>query len=115
MKAINKAQVIDLMKAICKDGMDNSCYSVDVFFTETNACEFYGGDAIEFYGAHSKDVAQPILLPGTYCALWFNEDDLSDFPSVSKCLDEDSLSESIDALMIYDFKGWLVLVCMDLL
>lgn len=102
MKAISKVQVIDLMNNINREGMDNSHWNINVHIRETNAEEFYGADG-----------ADEILKPGAYCAVWFDEDDFSDFPSLNKWMDN-SLSEE-NLVLLDNGKGWIVLICLDLL
>lgn len=102
MKAISKAQVIDLMDNINREGMDNSHWDINVRISETNADKFYDADG-----------AGVILKPGAYCAIWFDEDDFSDFPSLNKWIDNSLTEENI--VLLDNGKGWIVLICLELL
>lgn len=105
MKAISKAQVIDLFSDISKDGVDNSNYSIDVFVAPVKPEKWYGCE--DFY---CDD-----LQPGAYCALWIDDADCSNMPSVGKwidtCLEEDNML----VLSVNDSDQWIVLICLDLL
>lgn len=102
MKAISKAQVIDLMDKINREGMDNSHWNINVHISDTNAEKFYGADG-----------ADVMLKPGSYCAIWFDEGDFSDFPSLSKWIDKSLTEENI--VLLDNGRGWIVLICLDLL
>lgn len=101
MKAICKEEVIDLMRMLSKDGVDNSHYNVDMFVTEKDAGKFYGADGVE------------TLKPGAYCAIWFDEEDFSDFPSVDKWINTKLNEENI--AILDNGTGWIIVICLDLL
>lgn len=102
MKAISKEQVIDLMNNINREGMDTAHWGIDVHIRETNADKFYGADG-----------AGMMLKPGAYCAIWSDEDDFSDFPTITKWIDNSLTQENI--LLLDNGKGWIVLICLELL
>ena len=103
MKAINKAQVIDLMDKIQRDGVDNTHYSVDTFVSSVNPAKWYG----------CEDFCISTLQPGAYCALWIDDTECSNMPTVGKWIDQRLSDENI--LLMDADKGWCVLICLDLL
>lgn len=101
MKQITKIQVIELMDAICCDGMDNSNYNLSCVIQDRNSQELYGGeDGI-------------ILKPGAYCAIYSGEYDLSDFPKVAKFINN-HLSEDNFELIFNGDNGSIFIICLDL-
>ena len=105
MKAIDKKQVIDLMENINRDGVGNEEYNVDVFAFPHKPEEWYG----------CNDFGCEDLQPGAYCALWVDDTDCSNMPSVGKWIDEYLESDNIQLLSVKDSDGWIVLICLDLL
>lgn len=103
MKAISKAQLIDLLSYIGKDGVDNTNYGVNEFISPVKPEGWYG----------CEDSGCDVLQPGVYCAIWFDEDDFSDFPSLCKWIDENLTEENI--VLLDNGRGWIVLICLDLL
>ena len=101
MEAISKVQVLDLMNNINREGMDNSHWNINAHISDTSAEKFYGADG-----------ADEILKPGIYCAIWFDEDDFSDFPSLNKWIDKSLTEENI--AILDNGKGWIVLICLEL-
>ena len=105
MKAISKAQVIDLLSSISKDGVDNTNYDVDTFVTPVCPERWYG----------CEDSGCEDLQPGAYCALWVDDTDCSNMPSVGKWIDKHLESDNIQLLSVKDSCKWIVLICLDLL
>jgi len=101
MKAISKAQVIDLMDVLNKDGVYNSNYSIDVFVRDVDVSRHYGADGVD------------TLKPGAYCAVWFDESDFSDFPNVDKWINSKLTDENI--ALLDNGEGWIIIICLDLL
>ena len=101
MKAITKAQIIDLMSILNKEDVDNSHYNIDVHIRDTDVSRFYGADGVD------------TLKPGAYCAIWFDEPDFSDFPSLNKWIETKLSDENI--ALLDNGEGWIILICLDLL
>lgn len=101
MKEISKAQVIDLMNVLNRDGVDNSHCDINTFTSET--------DPHTYYGADEDDK----LEPGKYCAVWFDEDDYSDFPNVLNWINENLTEENVALLECEESS--IILICLDLL
>ena len=105
MKAISKAQMIDLFSNIRRDGVENTNYDVDVFVSSHKPEEWYGCD----------DTGCEDLQPGAYCALWVDDTECSNMPSVGKWIDNYLKSDNIQLLSVKNSDKWIVLICLDLL
>lgn len=105
MKAISKSQVIDLFSNIGRDGVENTNYDVDVFVSSHKPEEWYG----------CEDSGCEDLQPGAYCALWVDDTECSNMPSVGKWIDKSLESDNIQLLSVKDSDKWIVLICLDLL
>lgn len=103
MKQITKAQVIDLMDKIQRDGVDNTQYSIDTFVAPVNPEKWYG----------CEDTGCEDLQPGAYCALWVEDIECSNMPSVGKWIDKKLSDDNI--CLMDSGKGWMILICLDLL
>lgn len=105
MKAISKVQVIDLMTNICRDGVDNTNYAIDVFVAPVKPEKWYD----------CEDSGCEDLQPGAYCALWVDDTDCSNMPSVGKWIDDKLAEDNIQLLSVNGTDSWIVLICLDLL
>ena len=105
MKAISKTQVIDLMDNINRDGVDNTQYSIDVFVSPVKPEKWYD----------CEDSGCENLQPGAYCALWVDDTDCSNMPSVGKWINKYLESDNIQLLSVNDSDMWIVLICLELL
>ena len=103
MKAISKTQIIDLMININRDGVDNTQYSIDIFVSPVKPEKWYDG----------IDTGCEDLQPGAYCALWVDDTDCSNMPSVGKWIDKKLTEENI--VLFDNGKGWIILICLELL
>lgn len=103
MKQITKEQVIDLMNKINVDGVDNTQWTINAFVAPVKPEKWYG----------ANDTGCDKLQPGAYCALWVDDTECSNMPTVGKWIDE-KLSDDNICLLDID-GGWIVLVCLDLL
>lgn len=103
MKAISKTQVIDLMNNINRDGVSNESYTIDVFVSPVKPEKWYD----------SIDTGCEDLQPGAYCALWVDDSDCSNMPSVGKLIDKKLTKENI--VLLDNEKGWIILICLELL
>ena len=105
MKEISKTQVIDLMNNIRRDGVDSGEYDIDIFAFPRKPEEWYG----------CEDSGCGDLQPGAYCALWVDDTDCSNMPSVGKWIDNSLESDNIQLLSVEDSDKWIVLICLNLL
>lgn len=105
MKAITKEEIIDLMRFIQEDGMNNSNYSVDVFVSPTQPHDFYG--------SVGKD--ENPLQPGAYCAIWTDDKECGDFPHVEKWIKRNLTEENMVTMQSFDYSSYVVVICLDLL
>lgn len=106
MKAISKVQVIDLMIGICRDGVDNEHFNVDVFVSPVHPDKWYG----------CEDILRRVLLPGAYCALWIDDTEYSNMPYVGAWIKDKLTDENIMVLPTKEEYGKLVvIICLDLL
>ena len=105
MKAISKTQDIDLMDNINRDGVDNMQYSIDVFVSSRKPEKWYD----------CEDSGWENLQPGAYCALWVDDTDCSNMPSVGKWINKYLESDNIQLLSVNDSDMWIVLICLELL
>ncbi len=103
MKAISKVQLIDLMSIINREGVSNESYTIDVFVSPVKPEKWYD----------SIDTGCEDLQPGAYFALWVDDSDCSNMPSVGKWIDKKLTEENI--VLLDNGKGWIVLICLELL
>ena len=103
MKAISKAQVIDLMDVLNKEGVDNTQWAINTFVAPVKPEKWYG----------ANDTGCENLQPGAYCALWVDDTECSNMPSVGKWIDK-KLGDDNIALLDYK-EGWIIIICLDLL
>ena len=104
MKAISKKRVIDLLSVIGVDAVDNSHYDVHTFGAPVNPEKWY--DCV--------NTGCDDLPPGAYCALWVDDIDCSNMPSVGEWIDEELESDNIKAFLTHDSSQWIILICLDL-
>lgn len=94
MKEISKEQVIDLMNRINVDGVDNTQYDIHVFVSPSKPEN---------------------LQPGAYCALWVDDTDCSNMPSVGKWINSALKPDNVQVMSVRGSDMWIVLICLDLL
>lgn len=105
MKEISKEQVIDLMNRINVDGVDNTQYDIHVFVSPSKPEEWYD----------CEDSGCENLQPGAYCALWVDDTDCSNMPSVGKWINSALKPDNIQILSVNGSDMWIVLICLELL
>lgn len=105
MKEISKEQIIDLMDKINVDGVDNTQYDIHVFVFPRKPEEWYD---CEESGCED-------LQPGAYCALWVDDTECSNMPSVGKWINSALKPDNIQILSVNGSDMWIVLICLDLL
>lgn len=101
MKALTKAQVIDLMRKIHADGIDNSKYAIQVSVKETSSCALFGGED------------DRTLQPGAYLALYSDDFEFSEFPFTSKWVDKELTEDNIE--ISFNGDGEILVICLELL
>ncbi len=105
MKAISKVQLIDLMSIINREGVSNESYTIDVFVSPVKPEKWYD----------CEDSGCENLQPGAYCALWVDDTDCSNMPSVGKWIDKYLEPDNMQLLSVKDSDKWIVLICLELL
>lgn len=99
MKEITKAQVIGLMDSINRDGIDNGRYDIVKVHERCASSErIVCGD-------------ERMLEPGTYCVVYSDEPDLSDYSFVSKFVDEDLKEDNIDIILGDETN--ILIICLE--
>ena len=103
MKAISKKQVIELFSFIrVYEGYKK--YVVDSFINPVKPGWWYD----------CEDSRCEDLQPGTYCALYVDDTECSNIPSIGNWINEELEKDSIQVLPVLDSSKWVIIICLDL-